>query len=1238
MDIPNSVFDTIVPQITLGAIADASLTAATLLWTPKNDLGAPVQKQKRTVVALSAVCLASLAASITNAHLSSAASLLASVTVLGLTLSRRTISDGTAFLNIARAILIAVPSVPHLNFGLFAGALAHLAIAWYMFNPLTQREIRRYTRFIMGLDALALLQLCSKSDLSVNDIHDEEKVKWILHGVEKLHLDTTKAFFVLRGFLAFAWKRILSLAIIDMVIRLCAYYKGIVFAMIIGAVDQGNSVEVSGIYALCAVWGILSMSLVVDKYHQVFKSHAYWEILDVMRIKLLTIRMSQKSGQFTDRDYYETNFMDTHGMACKVDDVLSVLSQSVASFLSIRLLISKVGWHAALPAAFMVIFSIVRSLVTAKIEVLERMSKTKLRPTFRTRLDTLLQYMRTIKFYGWEQAFRGVRGYPDCLQYTPPIFWRIVDYIVTLIGSSATQLATALTVASYLRSSGTLSFTEVMIVVSSATNIAGFALQCSGVLSDLRKIFDHASAPTGEFAVVVGRVGSGKSSLLSAICSEMPLISGTGCTYGRIGYVSQKPWIMNATFRENVLFGQEFDEKFYWRVVEACALAQDVKLFPAQDLSEIGPRGINLSGGQKVRLALARAIYSRADIYVLDDLLAAVDAHVERYLIENVLVGSGMISDKTRILVTHAEHVAPLADKVITLTNGVADIVEQHPVAFTQSPSELSPEDDEDSSKDGDKGSGQFTFDPEIGVSQFQWSYMWRYLRMSGLHIVGITFAIQAAGAYATFYVDSLRLDLVMDNNRESMVQSLQKYLFMNALVNMLRVQIDMLVDWIRAVLWSARLCKHTHNEVLDMLLFMPLSQFESLPSGRISCLFNWDCYRIYFSLPCQICQQVLGAFYALNAIIHGIQRMPVLLVFVFPTVTAIFLGTRVATKARKRVDAAECSSFKFSHASTFSLVVDGQMLMRVHSVLGAYLQKSICQISTYSIATFHSNTLHQMALALHVLVAVLVESTLLFYQVWRISTLRLPSAPGEVEMVMRLAEIMISGVEKISNIGYSLGTVLPSLSKYFVYTGLPREAPSTIEGLQRLQSWPTNGTVEFRNYSMSISFSVGCNEKVGISSLTHALLRLIEPAGGSIFIDGDLRSKISIIPQDPALFVGTIRENLDPLSEFTDDEGHIEDLVDRPAQAHDVNDDSSGPWWVEDGGKNFSVGQRQLRKILVLDEATANQDCTILTIAHRLRTVMDSDRILVMDQGRVAEFDTPANLLVESIEFNESW
>ncbi|KAJ1894830.1 ATP-binding cassette glutathione S-conjugate transporter ycf1, partial [Kickxella alabastrina] len=220
-----------------------------------------------------------------------------------------------------------------------------------------------------------------------------------------------------------------------------------------------------------------------------------------------------------------------------------------------------------------------------------------------------------------------------------------------------------------------------------------------------------------------------------------------------------------------------------------------------------------------------------------------------------------------------------------------------------------------------------------------------------------------------------------------------------------------------------------------------------------------------------------------------------------------------------------------------------------------------------------------------------------------------------------------------------------------------------------------------------------GKNEKIGIvgrtgagkSSITYALMRLVEPSSGQIVIDGvdiskmglqDLRSRIAIIPQDPILFAGTIRDNLDPSNEYTDDEvwaairaGQVSDLLETPTgiyiEENDEYDTSIGPWiegvgldkWVEKGGNNFSVGQRQLislcrallwqRNIVILDEATANmdtktdqimqkvirkefKDCTVLTIAHRLGTVMDSDRILVMDHGQMAEFDTPDSLLAD--------
>ncbi|KAJ2439287.1 hypothetical protein IWW46_004514, partial [Coemansia sp. RSA 2440] len=280
-------------------------------------------------------------------------------------------------------------------------------------------------------------------------------------------------------------------------------------------------------------------------------------------------------------------------------------------------------------------------------------------------------------------------------------------------------------------------------------------------------------------------------------------------------------------------------------------------------------------------------------------------------------------------------------------------------------------------------------------------------------------------------------------------------------------------------------------------------------------------------------------------------------------------------------------------------------------------------------------------------------------------------------------------------------------LERYFLITEqLPREAPAIIETCSPPKQWPSNGQIEFHNYSMqynptssmilcNLSFSVGSQEKIGIvgrtgagkSSLVQAIMRMVEPAAGNIVIDGvdiatiglhDLRSRISVIPQDPVLFKGTIRDNLDPINEYTDDEvwaaictTHIEGLLEKPTRKYveDPDDDDMGVWlegigldkWVEYGGSNFSVGERQLlslcrallwkRKILVLDEATANIDnktdqliqtilrdkfknCTILTIAHRLNTVMDSDRILVMDQGTVAEFDTPENLLARDGPF----
>ena len=178
------------------------------------------------------------------------------------------------------------------------------------------------------------------------------------------------------------------------------------------------------------------------------------------------------------------------------------------------------------------------------------------------------------------------------------------------------------------------------------------------------------SAHRGELSCVVGRVGSGKSSLLSTMLGDLYKIKGEVVMRGPVAYVAQSPWVMNASVRENIVFGHRWDAAFYDRTIKACALAEDFAILPDGDQTEVGERGISLSGGQKTRLTLARAVYARADIYLLDDVLSAVDQHVGRHIIDNVLGSKGLLSGKTRILATNAIPVLMEAHFVILLRDG----------------------------------------------------------------------------------------------------------------------------------------------------------------------------------------------------------------------------------------------------------------------------------------------------------------------------------------------------------------------------------------------------------------------------------------------------------------------------------------------------------------------------------------------------------------------------------------
>ncbi|ORX66711.1 P-loop containing nucleoside triphosphate hydrolase protein [Linderina pennispora] len=922
-----------------------------------------------------------------------------------------------------------------------------------------------------------------------------------------------------------------------------------------------------------------------------------------------------------------------HATTTGIPMLLYILSKTLANSINIWVLSTKIGWRAVIPIAVTASYSISSHWITAKTNEFNKQNKIKRQPRFYTNFGTMAANMRTIKFYGWERAFYNVRADDYNGNIAVPTALRLLGFTIGLIGGSISQVAAALTVISYLQSSNTLSYPDILLVISSTAALSELVLSVAGtpeVLQRMRKneediarlivepvqtFLDHGplsatkaiemsncefqwgegkfslkpitlNIAAGELIVIMGSVGSGKSSLVSALCGSMQLTGGDGCIYGRIGYVGQKPWIMNATFRENVVFGREYDEAFYQEVLVACALIEDVKGFPAGDMSEIGHKGINLSGGQKTRLALARAIYSRADVYIMDDILAAVDAYVERHIVDNVLTGHGIISSKTRILVTHSEHIAPLASKFITMTDGCVEVASQVPITVSaSSPQSPIQPNGGSSNNSSEGGQGMFTANPEENMQAFEWPYIWRYLAMSGYSGVGISLLIQVLSTYAIFYVENLRMDLLSDKNHDTMMRSLQQYLVADALVDV----------------FLRRLCTAARDNLWKML--------------KSSTRYN------PYGLTAEVC--IGSDMMRLNGVLEPYLNR----------CTSLFVDGWLL-------------DIKWRLPDTFEAVV------RDLSIAG-------------------------------------MNSVVLLFNIWRRLDPNSTLTPGEVEMMMRLSEQFLHRLRQMLGIATNLDNHLPSLARYYTYQELPREELGRSTGASLPEIWPSEGTIEFQDYSMryrkdldlvlnQVTFAVRRQEKIGIvgrtgagkSSLTHALMRMVTPASGSVYIDGvdissinlsALRSSISIIPQDPALFNGTIRENMDPLHET---------IVNTPTELYRTDDQNSGPWvegtgldkWVEDGGKNFSIGQRQLvslcrallwkRKILVLDEATANRvireefrDCTILTIAHRLRTVMDSDRILVMDQGRVAEFDTPASLLardslfkslVESMELNE--
>ncbi|KAJ9559656.1 hypothetical protein OSB04_004816 [Centaurea solstitialis] len=817
-------------------------------------------------------------------------------------------------------------------------------------------------------------------------------------------------------------------------------------------------------------------------------------------------------------------------------------------------------------------------------------------------------------------------------------------------------------------------------------------------------ILDHVNLaiPKGSLVAVIGEVGSGKSSLLNSILGEMKLVKGSIYSSGSVAYVPQIPWILSGTIRDNVLFGKDYDPIRYSAVLEACALNTDVSLMVGGDMAYIGEKGVNLSGGQRARLALARAVYHGSDLVMLDDVLSAVDAQVACWILSNAIL-SPIMNQKTCILCTHNIQAISSADMIVIMDKGQVkwvgspkDCSSSSYASFVR-PDELnSSSETEAQVESGDtcmgiqesvvvKSEGISIMDATYDIiraeerkeGRVETTVYMNYAAFCGWYITAITclsaLLMQASrngnDLWLSYWVDTTALE---EHPTSFYLIILCIFCLANSFLTLVRA-FSFAYGGLRAAI-------QVHNNLLKKLVDAPVSFFDQTPSGRILNRLSSDLYTIDDSLPF-ILNILLANFVGLLGIaliLSVVQVMFLLLILPFWYIySKIQFYYRSTSRELRRLDSVSRSPIYAS----FSEILDGSSTIRAFKSEDFFLTRFIEHIKMYQ-KTSYSEIIASLWLSLRLqFLAALVVSYIAVMAIVG-SHGHLPinlGTPGLVGLALSYAAPVVSLLGSFLTSFTETEKELVSVERVLQYMDIPQEE---LQGNEDLDvDWPFRGEIEFRNVTLrympslppalrDLSLTIAGGTQVGIvgrtgagkSSILNALFRLNPICAGHIIVDGiniadaplrDLRSRFAVVPQTPFLFKGSLRENLDPFNVSDDskiwkalEKCHIEEEV-RAAGGLDME--------MKESGTSFSVGQRQLlclarsflksTMVLCLDECTANVDTqtatklkdaissecrgmTVITIAHRISTILHMDSVLILDQGTLVEQGRPEVLL----------
>ncbi|KAJ1824611.1 hypothetical protein GGH91_000634 [Coemansia sp. RSA 2671] len=1264
-----------------------------------------------------------------------------------------------------------------------------------------------------------LVALCRLRELTLADIWVLPERFSLRSAYSEFTYNKEEPLFLIRAILRMTWRPMIPIYIAESLLNTVSVLTTTLNSAVLHCLDSpATSTWYKGYVTMLLLVLVKALEMQNDQVSK-YSSAETNRVSGAVKLELLRLPLT-KSG----RRPRGSSYRNSHYVRMIIGDLQNlqgIFTSLVGTIATVWVVFSRVGWLAFLPMAISTAFSMVESALIRFGGHRYTWEEDDDDYTYDAKVDEVCLGIKTIKLFGWERMYLDPKLQQDNtvkkkLPWYAPVM-RATWYIFDSLQMLTSQLSSFLTIYLHLQTASG--------AANPVTNAELFELSSHGdsmqssitgmfyQIQRLRTLFkynrtlenalrgDYISAlpqedvdssskvsirmdacsfrwrkkrltltdvslsvGAGELVAVTGKTASGKSSLLLAMCSEMEMTQGSGQVRGTVSYLEQTPWIMSSTLRDNILFGREFDEGHYWRVLYACAFMDDLEVWPNRDLTVIGERGINLSGGQRARLALARAVYSRADIYVFDDPLSAVDAVVKRHILDNVILSTGLLGDKVRVLATHAEGILPFCNQVITVDSGNVSVAVKTPREYTKSavpdspscdsdkssvtavndddePSltPSAPSDDSDSDDDSDKSSNSDGGDKLVRKFSNRENAAY-ILRMCGLPVLASMLFSGMFSPVSSYILDGLQLDALRANSQSGVANTgaVLSYLKMHFLSRVIGTAVGRAESYIRRTIDERYLNDEIKISFVDSLIHAPLSFFDSTNRHQISTAYNDGADVVSGGVPRFLMNEFSTALETGLSIYRVACTAPQLLIISPLIAWAVVKRDRfVDPTTRSLQKISRDSRVRRNRAS--DLIVGAERMIRLYGVEAHFTELHIESIDEEARLSQPTGALSALSSHMHRFIYDFGDLLMTFSMLLQSQTTIYRVTSGDLITCKRLMNTLISNIGNVVNLPSRVLQFSDNIDIYRQYTDIPPEAPYVIEDCRPEPEWPRNGAIQMRNYTMryaeglkpalnNINLDIRPGEKIGIvgrtgagkSTLAKALFRLANGPGsnGSIVIDGqnieeigvgDLRPRLGIIPQESTMFTGTVRQNLDPLLEFT-----VEDMwaslikcdiakivapkrktPDSPAEDSDDDDDDDDEQleikerWDRSGwlmrlvlmaldempatndddycpatGLNryiynedyrFSNGQQQLfslcrllmrrRQIVVLDEATADvdletdrsiqelirkefRDCTVLTIAHRLDTVKNSDRIIVMDKGEIAEIGTPEELM----------